>query len=84
VFRSVCTWRRGNGKVVYIRPGHEEYPTYRDANILQLIGNACRWSARAITLSTEGAPNTEALEAVPGAGARAVAAAAAGSASVGV
>jgi trehalose utilization protein len=83
VFRSCCTWRRGNGRVVYIRPGHEEFPTYRNEHVLRMIANACRWSARRITLTTEGAPNVAALEPVPGASARSVAAAAGGSASVG-
>ena len=30
VFRSGATWRRGRGKVVYLRPGHETHPTYFD------------------------------------------------------
>ncbi|MGC1276582.1 MAG: ThuA domain-containing protein [Planctomycetaceae bacterium] len=46
VFRSLCTWRRGHGRVVYFRPGHESYPTYRNAEILCVIGNAVRWAAR--------------------------------------
>ena len=28
VFRSGCTWKRGNGKIFYFRPGHEAYPIY--------------------------------------------------------
>ncbi len=28
VFRSGCTFKRGNGKIFYFRPGHETYPTY--------------------------------------------------------
>ncbi len=83
VFRSCATWRRGHGRVVYFRPGHEEYPTYRDENVLRVIANACRWAARAIDSPTNHAPNVEALEWVPGASARAAAAASAGSESVG-
>ncbi len=45
VFRSCMTWERGAGKIVYIRPGHETYPTYKDANILRLIENAAKWAA---------------------------------------
>ena len=45
VFRSGCTWRRGRGRVVYLRPGHETHPTYLDANVRRLIANACRWAA---------------------------------------
>lgn len=45
VFRSLCTWTRGAGRVVYFRPGHETFPTYHDANVLRVIENACRWAA---------------------------------------
>lgn len=50
VFRSLCTWRRGHGRVVYFRPGHETHPTYHDRNILRVIGNAARWAARRVSL----------------------------------
>jgi trehalose utilization protein len=45
VFRSGCTWRRGRGRVVYLRPGHETHPTYFDANVRRLIANAVHWAA---------------------------------------
>lgn len=45
VFRSGCTWRRGQGRIAYLRPGHETYPTYHDAWIQMLILNAVRWAA---------------------------------------
>ena len=45
VFRSGCTWTRGAGKVVYFRPGHETFPTYKDKNVLKVIENAVRWAA---------------------------------------
>ena len=83
VFRSCATWNRGHGKVVYLRPGHEEYPTYRNEHVLRIIANACRWGARRVRISTDDAPNVEAIEWVPGATDRAAAAAKAGSASVG-
>lgn len=83
VFRSCATWRRGHGKVVYFRPGHEEYPTYRNENILKVITNSCRWAARTVNIDTNDAPNSPALEWVPGASDRAAASAAAGSSSVG-
>lgn len=57
VFRSLCTWRRGNGRVVYFRPGHETYPTYHDGNIQQIIANASLWAARRIERSTAAAPH---------------------------
>jgi trehalose utilization protein len=46
VFRSGCTWRRGRGRVVYLRPGHETHPTYFDPNVRRLIANACDWAAQ--------------------------------------
>lgn len=45
VFRSLCTWRRGAGRIVYFRPGHETYPTYHNANVLKIIENSIRWAA---------------------------------------
>lgn len=45
VFRSGCCWHRGRGKVFYFRPGHESYPTYKDANVMKVIENAVRWAA---------------------------------------
>jgi trehalose utilization protein len=83
VFRSCATWRRGHGKIVYFRPGHEEYATYRNEHVLRVISNACRWTARTVNIATNVAPNVEAIEWVPGASERAVAAAKAGSGSVG-
>lgn len=45
VFRSGCTWRRGRGRIAYLRPGHETYPTYHNEQIQMLILNAVRWAA---------------------------------------
>lgn len=45
VFRSLCTFHRGNGKIVYFRPGHETYPTYYHKDVQQVIKNAVKWSA---------------------------------------
>ncbi len=45
VFRSGCSWQRGNGKVFYFQPGHETYPTYYDANVQKIVKNAVRWVA---------------------------------------
>jgi len=44
VFRSGATWRRGRGRIVYLRPGHETHPTYFDPNVRLLIANAARWA----------------------------------------
>jgi trehalose utilization protein len=45
VFRSGCTYHRGQGKVFYFRPGHETYPTYHNQEILRVISNAVQWAA---------------------------------------
>ncbi len=43
VFRSGATYKRGNGKIFYFRPGHETYPTYHNANVQSVIRNAAHW-----------------------------------------
>jgi trehalose utilization protein len=68
VFRSLCTWRRGHGRVVYFRPGHETYPTYHHAVVQTIIANACRYARRRVDVSTVKAPMTAALEPVPNPG----------------
>lgn len=45
VFRSGCTYQRGNGKVFYFRPGHETYPTYYNKDVQKVIVNAVRWAS---------------------------------------
>jgi trehalose utilization protein len=45
VFRSGCTFVRGNGRIFYFRPGHETYRSYYDKNVLKVIENAVRWAA---------------------------------------
>jgi trehalose utilization protein len=42
-FRSVMTWQVGAGRVVYIRPGHETFPIWKDERMLRLLENAVRW-----------------------------------------
>jgi trehalose utilization protein len=44
IFRSGCTYKRGNGKVFYFRPGHETYPTYHNKDIQRVIMNAVKWA----------------------------------------
>jgi trehalose utilization protein len=62
VFRSGCTWKRGNGRVFYFRPGHEVYPIYYDPNVLRIIANGCVWAGRRLTRPTDACPNTLPLE----------------------
>lgn len=45
VFRSGCCFYRGQGKIFYFQPGHENHPTYYDKNVLRVIENAIKWTA---------------------------------------
>jgi trehalose utilization protein len=45
VFRSGCTFRRGQGKIFYFRPGHETYPTYYHPLVQRVIANGAKWAA---------------------------------------
>ncbi|MEO5719454.1 MAG: ThuA domain-containing protein [Chthoniobacterales bacterium] len=45
VIRSGCTWKRGNGKIFYFRPGHETYPIYFHPVVRQALRNAVYWAA---------------------------------------
>jgi trehalose utilization protein len=45
VFRSGCTWKRGNGKIFYFRPGHEVYPIYHHPQVRLVLRNAVKWAA---------------------------------------
>lgn len=65
VFRSLCTWRRGHGRVVYFRPGHETYPTYFDEHVQRIIANACAYARPQVRRDDSRAPQVAALEPVP-------------------
>ena len=56
-FRSGCTWKRGNGKIFYFRPGHETYPTYRQAEVRRVLQNAARWARPEGSLWVDSCPN---------------------------
>ncbi|MNI00102.1 Trehalose utilization [compost metagenome] len=45
VFRSGCTFQRGQGKIFYFRPGHETYPTYYNEQVRRVIRNSVHWAA---------------------------------------
>ncbi|MEN9840978.1 MAG: hypothetical protein RL376_778, partial [Verrucomicrobiota bacterium] len=64
VFRSGATWRRGNGKIFYFRPGHETYPTYHNPQIQRIIANAARWAHSGLRIKDQ-APNMPPLEPLP-------------------
>jgi trehalose utilization protein len=44
VFRSGATWKRGNGKIFYFRPGHETYPTYHQKEVRRVLHNGVFWA----------------------------------------
>lgn len=44
VFRSGCTFYRGQGRIFYFRPGHETYPTYYNDEIIRVIANGVDWA----------------------------------------
>lgn len=43
VFRSGITYKRGQGKIFYFRPGHEGNPTYHNKAVQKVIKNAVKW-----------------------------------------
>lgn len=44
VCRSVCTWTRGYGKIVFLQPGHETNPSFYNPHVRKLIQNSCMWA----------------------------------------
>jgi trehalose utilization protein len=46
VFRSGCTFRRGNGRIFYFSPGDQDYPIYHHKDVLRVISNGVMWAAR--------------------------------------
>jgi trehalose utilization protein len=64
VFRSGCTWRRGEGKIVYLQNGHETIPVYYQKEIQLIISNAVKWACpvERNCVVDRGGPNTPALE----------------------
>lgn len=43
-FRAGCCYHRGYGNIFYFQPGHESYPTYYNAQIIQILKNAIEWA----------------------------------------
>lgn len=61
VFRSGCTFKRGNGKIFYFRSGHETCPTDHHPEVQLVIKNAVKW-AKPITFAYPKYGNAKALE----------------------
>ncbi len=57
VFRSGCTWQRGNGNIFYFRPGHETYPIFYNKDVMRVICNAVKWAAPTVNINTQKAPH---------------------------
>ena len=44
VFRSGCTFKRGQGRIFYFKPGHETYPVYYMPEVQKVLLNAAEWA----------------------------------------
>lgn len=44
VFRSGCTWTRGNGRIFYFQPGHETCRSFQNTYVQRIIKNAVKWA----------------------------------------
>jgi trehalose utilization protein len=64
VFRSGCTWYRGNGRIFYFRPGHETYPSYYQPQVQRIIANAVRWARPTVRIEDD-CPRCAPLEPLP-------------------
>jgi len=62
VFRSGCTWTRGNGRIFYFQPGHETNPSYRNHNVQRILRNAVRWACPTVGRWQIPVVNAEPLE----------------------
>jgi trehalose utilization protein len=59
VFRSGCTWERGNGRIFYFSAGHETYPIYHNKEVLKVIANGVHWAAPRVIARTDECPNVK-------------------------
>jgi trehalose utilization protein len=44
VFRTGCTFHRGNGRIFYFQPGHETFPIFHNETVQTIIRNAVYWA----------------------------------------
>lgn len=49
--RSGCVWRRGRGKVFYLRCGHETNPTYHLEQVRAILHNAAEYVKPTVRIS---------------------------------
>ena len=62
LFRSGCTWIRGNGRIFYFQPGHETDPSFRNEIVKRILKNAVRWACPIKKNRVIECPYTEPLE----------------------
>lgn len=62
VFRSGCTWVRGNGRIFYFQPGHETNPSFQNPIVQRIIQNGVRWVCPIKKNNPPKCPHFEALE----------------------
>lgn len=64
VFRSGCTWIRGNGKIFYFQPGHETNESFSNPYIQRIIKNAVKWACPIRKNIPLDCPETKPLEGI--------------------
>lgn len=62
VFRSGCTYTRGNGKIFYFQPGHETNESFRNEHVQRILKNAVKWACPIVKNNSIPCPAFEALE----------------------
>ncbi len=53
VMRSGCCYKRENGRIFYLQPGHETYPVYYNEGIIRIIKNAINWATPTYRIKIE-------------------------------
>lgn len=54
VMRSGCVWKRGRGKVFFLRCGHETNPTYRQKEVQLVMKNAIEYLKPVVRIESYG------------------------------
>ncbi len=62
VFRSGCTFTRGNGRIFYFQPGHETNTAFKNENVIKILRNAVKWACPIKKNIEMTAPRWEPLE----------------------
>ena len=51
IFRSLCVYKRGHGKIVYFQPGHETLGSYYNDDVIRVIDNAIHYTAPSVRIN---------------------------------